>query len=130
MHRIITFLAIFSCFFGFSQIQNNAPWNNGDTQQKNSKQKTLKEVAETAETYFNTIDRNKKGSGLKPFKRWEYNWSNYLNEDGTIAPAKDLWNAWEEKKALNASSEARINDNSDWKPLGPYTNSNTYSATD
>lgn len=130
MNRIITFLAISSCFFGFSQIQNNAPWNNGDTQQKNSKQKTLKEVAETAETYFSTIDRNKKGSGLKPFKRWEYNWSNYLKEDGTIAPVKDLWKAWEEKKALNASTESRINDNSDWKPLGPYTNSNTYNATD
>ncbi len=130
MNKIITFLAISSCFFGFSQIQNNAPWNNNDEQQKTSKKKTLTEVSKAAETYFNTIDidRNKKGSGLKPFKRWEYNWSNYLNEDGTIAPAKDLWNAWEEKKALNASSEARINDNSDWKPMGPYNNSNTFAT--
>lgn len=126
MKKTFTFLllGVFSSLF--SQIQQDAPWVSVDKQRKNSKL-TLQEISKNAESYFNTINRNKKGSGLKPFKRWEYHWSHYLKPDGTIAPAKDLWNAWEQKKALN--KESARTDNSNWQPLGPYTNSNTYNAT-
>ncbi|CAM1342494.1 T9SS type A sorting domain-containing protein [Tenacibaculum amylolyticum] len=122
---IIVLLFAFSTTFG--QVVKGAPWDMGDVQRRGTKP-TLEEMAKHAEDYFKTIDRNKKGSGFKPFKRWEYHWSNYLKPDGTIAPVQDLWSAWEQKKALGQRSASQRMDNSDWKPLGPYTNSNTYSA--
>ncbi len=114
-----------------AQVQTYAPWaNSQQTLVKNSAGKknypiTLKEISSAAQKHFNTIDINKKGSGFKPFKRWEYHWSNYLKEDGTIAPAADLWQAWKEKQALRKSNTAHTGD---WASIGPYENSNTYNA--
>ncbi|CAM1356001.1 T9SS type A sorting domain-containing protein [Tenacibaculum halocynthiae] len=126
MKNTITLLLFFALTFPFyGQVQLNAPWSeSSDLKQK--KKTTLENVSKAAEAYFKTIDRDKKGSGLKPFKRWEYHWSNYLKADGTIAPAKDLWNAWEQKKQLSAQNKKN---NGDWKPLGPFENSNRYNAT-
>lgn len=121
---IIVLLFAFSTTFG--QVVTGAPWDMGDVQRRGAKP-TLKEMAKHAEDYFNTIDRNKKGSGYKPFKRWEYNWSHYLKPDGTIAPTEDLWKAWEQKKALGQKSQRT--DNSNWQPLGPYSSSTIFSAT-
>ncbi|CAL2077342.1 T9SS type A sorting domain-containing protein [Tenacibaculum sp. 190524A02b] len=108
-----------------AQLQENAPWAN-DTDKLYKKSKpTLKSIAKSAENYFNTIDRNKKGSGLKPFKRWEYHWSKYTNKEGIIAPPQDLWKAWAEKNQL---SEQNRKNNGDWRALGPFENSNRYNA--
>jgi hypothetical protein len=107
MKNTITLLLFFALTFPFyGQIQQNAPWSvSSDLKQK--KKTTLEDISEAAEAYFKTIDRNKKGSGLKPFKRWEYNRSHYLKPDGTIAPAKDLWKAWEQKKQLNKKKQKK-----------------------
>ena len=113
-------------FIAFSQaIQNNAPWMKN--QLKSKKKLTINDISLSAENYFNTIDRDKKGSGLKPFKRWEYHWNHYTKSDGTIAPATDLWNAWEQKNNLNASQKNNANDTSNWTSLGPYSHTNTAS---
>lgn len=114
---MVLMLLAFSVSHG--QFKKNAPWYNSEAQRKGTKP-TLKEVAQYAENYFNTIDRNKKGSGLKPFKRWEYNWSFYLNPDGTFASKEKLWDAWRQKNQLHEASAKR--NASDWKSLGPYTN--------
>ena len=50
----------------------------------------FKDITNLYENYFSEKDVDKKGSGYKPFKRWEYQWSHYLLEDGTIAPAETL----------------------------------------
>ncbi len=112
-------------FLGFGQIQHNAPWNKNILQKRGSKE-TLEEVSKRAEKYFKTIDRNKKGSGFKPFKRWENHWSHYLKPDGTFKTFNDLKTSWLEKKELH--NRTISNNTSDWKPLGPYNNSNTYNA--
>ncbi len=88
----------------------------GNSQEK-SKKLTFEETTKNLETYFSTRDINKKGSGYKPFKRWEYHWSHYLQADGTIAPAEHLWTAWEEKKAMEKNSKAT----SDWSDKGPFS---------
>jgi hypothetical protein len=85
---------------------------------KKNKQ-TFKDISENYEKYFASKDREKKGSGYKPFKRWEYHWSQYLLQDGTIAPAENLWNAWEEKQKMAKSSTAVSN----WSALGPFAQS-------
>ena len=123
----ITFALLFIPLIGFSQaFQTNAPWMNNSNMKKKGKL-TLKEISLSAENYFNTIDRDKKGSGLKPFKRWEYHWSYFTKTDGTIAPASDLWKAWAQKNELNSSNQNNANDTSNWTSLGPYSHTNTAS---
>ena len=85
--------------------------------QKTSKKETFEETTKNLEAYFSTRDIHKKGSGYKPFKRWEYHWSHYLQADGTIAPAEHLWNAWEQKKAMSNNSKATSN----WTTKGPFS---------
>ncbi len=79
----------------------------------------FKDISENYEKYFASKDRDKKGSGYKPFKRWEYHWSRYLQQDGTIAPAKSLWDAWEQKQKMTKSSMAVSN----WSTKGPISQS-------
>jgi photosystem II stability/assembly factor-like uncharacterized protein len=126
LKKILTLTIIFSSLIASSQgVQNLAPWMQDQTL-KNKSKVTLEEISKSAENYFKTIDRSKKGSGLKPFERWKYQWSFYTKEDGTIAPASDLWKAWEQKNEMNRiQSKADV---SDWTPLGPFQSSNTYSS--
>lgn len=121
-------LLLFVGTLSYGQYKTNSPWDLGDAQQKGSKP-TLKEMAAHAEKYFSTIDASKKGSGLKPFKRWEYNWSHYLNEDGTIASKEKLWDAWRAKNTLHSKSAKSNTNLSDWKALGPF-NSTSIFVTD
>ena len=127
MKKLLLLLAlVITAANGFSQsIPDFIPSKNGQETKKASDY-TLEEISKSAEAYFKTIDRNKKGSGLKPFERWKYNWSFYTREDGTIAPAEDLWKSWEQKNELNRT-QARV-DVSNWSNLGPFQSSNTYSS--
>lgn len=127
MKKNILLIFLLSSILGFSQnYQNLAPWMQKQELKKKSKT-TLDDISELAKSYFNTIDENKKGSGLKPFERWKYHWSFYTKKDGTIAPAKDLWRAWEQKNSMNSNKTST--DVSNWNAIGPFNNSNTYSAT-
>ena len=80
---------------------------------------TFDELSKSGETYFKNIDVDRKGSGYKPFKRWEYHWSHYLQPDGTIAPAEHLWKAWGQKQKMSNSSKAASN----WTNQGPFDQS-------
>ena len=128
MIKKITLLLFFVSFIAQSQIQIDAPWSQ-ELQKKGGKtsELTLKEISKSAEAYFATIDRNKKGSGLKPFERWKYHWGFYTDASGKIKPSSDLWDAWEVKQARKANSK---NDNTgNWAPVGPFQSSNTYSSS-
>jgi photosystem II stability/assembly factor-like uncharacterized protein len=120
MKHIYIILLLFVFTLSHGQFKKNAPWNNSSVLRKGSKP-TLKEMADYAENYFNSIDKFKKGSGLKPFKRWEYNWSHYLNDDGTFASKEKLWESWRQKNALHDQSAKNNTNLSDWKPLGPFS---------
>lgn len=128
MKKIFTFFLFYISLLSFGQIQSNAPWNKNIPERRGKE--TLKEISQRAEEYFRTIDRYKKSSGFKPFKRWEYHWSHYIKQDGTFTTFEDLQNAWLQKKALGRLSAKNNADRSNWLPLGPLSNSNTYNATD
>lgn len=127
MKQTTFIILLFIPLLAFSQAtQNNAPWMKDNNLKKKGKL-TLNEISTSAESFFKTIDKDKKGSGLKPFKRWEYHWSHFTKSDGTIAPASELWTAWEQKNALNSTSQNNANDTSNWTSLGPYSHTNTAS---
>lgn len=122
---LLSLLLISAISMSGQSLQKNAPWMGGNTDAKNSV-KTFKEITEAAEAYFNTIDRNKKGSGLKPYERWKYRSSHFLKPDGTIATSKDLFEAWEQKNAMNTAQRAGSNVSA-WTSVGPFSHTNTAS---
>ncbi|MCI2229264.1 T9SS type A sorting domain-containing protein [Polaribacter sp. MSW13] len=129
MIKKITFILAFVSFVSQAQIQINTPWTLKDKADgKSVSNLTLEEISKSAEAFFAIIDRNKKGSGLKPFERWKYHWSFYTDEKGVIKPAKDLWDAWEKKNNRKSSITGRTTaDVSNWQSLGPSSHTNTAS---
>lgn len=124
MKKVVLLALILASGMIYAQaLQDNAPWMNGPYQKKGKV--TFKDVIQSAEKYFNTIDRDKKGSGLKPYERWKYHWSFYLKDDGSLSTAKDLWDAWEVKRARGAKNKSKNTGN--WTSLGPYSHTNTAS---
>jgi hypothetical protein len=127
MKKITLYLMFLIPFVVFSQnYQNNAPWM-ADNYLKKKGKITLEDISAAAERYFSTIDRNKKGSGYKPFKRWEYQSGFYTNPDGTLMTTAQKIKAWEQKNNMNKSAKNNANDTSNWMSLGPYSHTNTAS---
>jgi len=127
MKKITLYLLFIIPVLGFSQnYQSNAPWM-ADASLKKKGKITLNDISAAAERYFSTIDRNKKGSGYKPFKRWEYQNGFYTNPDGTLKTTAQKIDAWQQKNQMNASEKNNANDTSNWTSLGPYSHTNTAS---
>ncbi len=112
LHFLVTVLLI--TFQVQAQFTQKTPWN-----KDNKKELTLKEISNSFNAYW---DKNKdkkdiKGSGYKPFKRWENRWQLELDKNGYLLSPKTLWKHWEEKNELQKNST----NTSDWQPVGPFT---------
>lgn len=122
-----TYLSILLLFsvVGFSQFNNKAPWKKVN---QNSRTNSFQNDVNDFNEYWNTHDKDKKGSGYKPFKRWECFYENQLNPDGTIITPQQLWEAWNQKKV---AKQAKNNNDimalppSNWQPVGPFSHTNT-----
>jgi hypothetical protein len=119
-------VSLLCSFFGFSQFNPSAPWMQNVYTAKQG-QATIDEQVEAFNQYWSTRDKNARGSGYKPFMRWEYHWRNYTNEQGYIISSEDFWEAWRQKKQViaNRSSARRVLPASNWQPVGPFTHTNT-----
>jgi Secretion system C-terminal sorting domain len=118
-------ISLLCSFLGFSQFNPSAPWMANKNTARNG-QFTLDEQVEAFNQYWSKRDKNARGSGYKPFMRWEYHWRNYTNEQGFIISSEEFWNAWRQK------NHAKTNRNvvmslpvSNWEPIGPFTHTNT-----
>lgn len=121
------YLAYFTFFtlVGFSQFNRNAPWNKDIN--KNSQNSFQDEVVEF-NNYWDNHNKKAKGSGYKPFKRWEEFYGNQLNPDGTIISPQQLWEVWRQKnnsKTSRNNASALALPPSNWQPVGPFTHTNT-----
>ena len=140
----LSFILILSISsFSFSQvISENNPYTkefaldlkkntSKNTVLKNGNTKpSLKKISSQFDAFWRQKDYSKKGSGYKPFKRWEQHWSHYLMEDGSIAPPSVLWDAWREKKALEGTKNKTIQSPaSNWSSIGPAVVANTSTKT-
>jgi chitodextrinase len=111
-----------------AQFNQDAPWM--QTESSNAKKSksplTMDEMTADFEAYWLTHNKDKKGSGYKPFKRWEYQWRNNMHPDGTFITPAEVRAAMESKKQAKASRAgsalARV---SNWQPVGPLTHTNT-----
>ncbi|WP_452225622.1 VPS10 domain-containing protein [Lacinutrix chionoecetis] len=124
-------LAPIICFLLFSYVHaqyvENAPWMesiNVEARSKTDNPVKFKEVVNAFNTYWETRNPNVKGSGYKPFKRWENYWKNFVKADGTLPNAQELWNTYLSTKN-SAASKNFMTDESNWVPVGPFTHTNT-----
>ncbi|WGD35657.1 T9SS type A sorting domain-containing protein [Olleya sp. YS] len=129
MKKILLLVFVLFSTLALAQFNQDAPW----MKQLNLESRTtsnpvkFQDIVNAFNTYWETKDPNVKGSGYKPFKRWEAYWSNFVNQDGTLPTALELWNTYLEvvdKKTNSRSSNSMI-DESNWIPVGPFTHSNT-----
>lgn len=109
----------------FAQYNESAPWMAGTNDPLGSAkalspERSLDDMSAAFEDYWKGRDPSKKGSGFKPYKRWENHWRNFLRKDGTLAKPSDFWKAWEAEKEMLKSEIAQ------WRSLGPYTTVQKY----
>ncbi len=117
MKQLLLFFLLLITTTIFSQFNSESPWMK-ELKTKSSKSDfTLQEISSAFNQYWelHKEDKDKKGSGYKPFKRWENRWNLSLNKAGKIISNKTIWNYWEAKNRLNTS------DISDWQNIGPFT---------
>ncbi|WP_108802501.1 T9SS type A sorting domain-containing protein [Aquimarina sp. Aq107] len=114
-------------FFGIINAQYNqeAPWMRDFQQSKTNKElrPTFQEIQQAFNEYWETRDPSKKGSGYKPFKRWEYIWEDIVDGEGYLPTSEDKWIAWEHKKEIE--NKLVSTDLSNWEAIGPFTHTNT-----
>ena len=118
-------ISLLCSFLGFSQFNSSAPWMK-DFESARQGNLTIDEQVEAFSAYWSTRDKNARGSGYKPFMRWEYHWRNYANQQGYVISSEEFWNAWRQKKQSKANRNATMSlPVSNWQPIGPFTHTNT-----
>ncbi len=107
-----------------AQFNSDAPWMSSFSQE-DLKANTVRfqDIVDAFNTYWMSRDTEEKGSGYKPFKRWENYWQNFVNEDGFLPSAVDLDKAFKEKQLFDQNRANRMT--SDWQPFGPFAHVNT-----
>lgn len=120
----ITYLFFLFINIGFAQFNENSPWIETLRKSKDSdKSLKLSEIKISFDKYWETNDKNQRGSGHKPFMRWYNNYENSVDENGNLQTAESFWQAWEVKQALKLQQKSIQNTPvSNWQPLGPFTN--------
>lgn len=113
-------LLLFYSLSAFCQFNEAAPWSKETGQRKDGPIKTLGEISASFDTYWKGKDHKRKGSGYKPFKRWENHWEHQLTKSGTLINPQSIWQSWNKKNDLAKSPI------SDWTSLGPYTTNVKY----
>ncbi len=120
--RIIYFILIL-LVSGVSnaQVGSKAPWMEGlQSTNKTASAPTFEKIVDAFNNYWIDKDETIKGSGYKPFKRWESLYKYYLNDDGTVMQPSQLWDAWRSQNGKKSQV-----DDSNWQNIGPLTHTNT-----
>ena len=124
--KVILTISLIAFYSVNAQFNSGAPWVKKETlNSKNNKPITMKNMVSDFETYWLTHDKHKKGSGYKPFMRWEYQWRNNMHPDGTFITPLQIQEAWKSKNNQNSKNESTNKATSSWQPVGPQTHTNT-----
>lgn len=122
MKKIYLLFILLNAFLGYSQFNEFAPWYKVDSK---TKEQTVEEQKLAFDAYWLTHDKNVRGSGHKPFMRWENYWKTNINEHGYIISAQQFWNEWAKKNQSKLNRSTLAVPSSNWQPVGPFTHTNT-----
>jgi hypothetical protein len=129
MLRKLLLLLLFVGINSYGQFNESAPWmgnikkNPSNTSKANPSSYTINEISEAFQEYWKDKDPNVKGSGFKPYMRWENYWKNFVDSQGNLPTSTELWETWKNK----SNSTAKSNAISNWSSLGPFS-TNAYSG--
>ena len=123
MRKILLIIFVVNCSISFAQFNETAPWMDA-VEKKQNDDATIDEIKNAFETYWENRDHKKRGSGYKPFMRWENHWRNKVDSTGYLITPQQMWKEWE-KKNNHVSRNSIQNAVSNWEPLGPYSHTNT-----
>jgi hypothetical protein len=103
-----------------AQINYSAPWVKEMEIPFNEKI-LFNDVVDSGNAYWETRDKNAKGSGYKPFKRWEAYWQNYVDDSGYLPSRQQIWDNWLKKTNYSQmrTSIQSTTDESNWISVGP-----------
>lgn len=123
MKKILLLLAFVVITTTNAQHITDAPWfpKVEAEARKQNRPVTFEEVQNAFNNYWVDKNEDAKGSGFKPFKRWENRWSHYIQPDGTLPTSQELWDTYVDFKAMADDAELANLDNSKWEPLGPFS---------
>lgn len=124
MKKILLVLFIIQSSFVFAQFNSTAPWMD-NVQKDEKKDATIDEIKIAFDNYWKDKDHKTKGSGYKPFMRWETHWRNKVDQNGNLITPAQMWEAWNQKRNRVLSRDEMLNDVSNWEPLGPFNHINT-----
>ena len=107
--------------FSYAQYKENTPWMK---ELKKSKPLTgknaetgysLYDISDAFHKYWEGKDPSIKGSGFKPFMRWENYWSHFVDANGNFPTTKELWDSYISRERGIGTTNAT----SSWTALGP-----------
>jgi len=101
-----------------AQVNYNSPWLK-NYKIKDGEKLNYNKIVSEGEKYWENRDKNLKGSGYKPFKRWQTYWHNYVDEQGFLPTSNELFEVWSRKVTQSRLSNQYNTDQSDWISLGP-----------
>ncbi len=119
---LLSFVLISTITYG--QFNSNAPWlqnQDGNTINKQVDQNTFKNQQKLFYKYWESNDKNEKGSGYKVFKRWEAFYENTLRPNGIIENSAYWMEILDQEKGKNSKMASVSN----WNLVGPVTHVGT-----
>jgi hypothetical protein len=123
MKRKLLFMLFMTANLSYGQYVDNAPWMSDLKKDSNTANKsnetdyTIDEISEAFNNYWVNKDRKTKGSGFKPYKRWENYWQHLAQTDGRLPSASMLLQSWKNKR----NSLSTPNPVSNWTAIGPFS---------
>ncbi|WP_378183002.1 starch-binding protein [Aquimarina sp. SS2-1] len=103
-----------------SQYNADAPWMHklaAKGKSDASYTPKFQEVVNSFNHFWKDKDNTVKGSGYKPFMRWQEFYKNAVLPDGTLPTPDFYWNIWEQKR-VHQNFEQKITNT--WLPMGPF----------
>ncbi len=129
MKKKLLLILLFIGSYSFAQFNESAPWMVDLAKKKKSVQAkardsqasgpqvySIYEISEAFHKYWEGRDKNVKGSGYKPYMRWENYWQHLVDENGYLPSPQELWASWEDKN----SKAMAVNPTADWTSIGPF----------
>jgi hypothetical protein len=122
--KLLVLLTFFVITAVSGQFNQSAPWMTKLEKKETSKSKTGKtvqdvytidEISAAFNEYWKDKDPNVKGSGFKPYKRWENYWMNFVDSNGYLPTSEAILNSFYNKQQQMLPP----NPTSQWTSIGP-----------
>lgn len=118
-------VAIPGIFFLIAMVLILTSWP-VSAQQNQGNQPGFYEIQRAMRDYYKNLESTK-GTGYKPYKRWEWFWEQRVGRDGLFPAGNARVEAWSQYLAAHPD-DVVLDSAANWKPMGPSTTSSGYAG--